>query len=127
MWDCRPLPARVHGTAPYDGTQTDVHRYPRIPTDVPGNDHPTRGAYVPAMDIDPHGDVPVYEQLAAILRGKIASGEIPARRPLPSKKALVQEYGVSAGTVDHAVRVLKAEGLVRTVTGRGLYVVPGGD
>ena len=34
------------------------------------------------------------------------------------------EYGVARDTLRKAVRVLKDEGLVETVTGMGIYVVP---
>ena len=76
------------------------------------------------MTIDHDGDVPVYRQLAEILRGQIERGEIPPRRALPSINRLAQEYGVARGTVEKALQVLRDEGLVRTVIGRGVYVVP---
>ena len=76
------------------------------------------------MTIDHDGDVPVYLQLAAILRGQIERGEIPPRRPLPSINRLAQEYGIARGSAEKAVQVLRDEGLVRTVIGRGVYVVP---
>jgi Bacterial regulatory proteins, gntR family len=44
--------------------------------------------------------------------------------PLPSIRTLQQTYGVSDGTVKKAVQVLRDEGLVRTVRGRGVYVSP---
>lgn len=74
------------------------------------------------MSIDPEGDVPVYRQLADILRGQIERGELQPRRPVPSKRTLMQTYGVAAGTIDKALGVLRAEGLVKTVMGRGIYV-----
>ena len=52
----------------------------------------------------------------------ITSGEIATDRPLPSVKHLMQRYGVAQGTAEHAVRVLKDEGLVKTVKGKGTYV-----
>ncbi len=67
--------------------------------------------------------VPVYRQLADLLRQQIASGELPPRTPLPSAKTLAQEHGIAIGTVTRAVDVLRAEGLVRTVPGRGVWVV----
>ena len=79
------------------------------------------------MTIDHQGDVPLYLQLAAILREAIDSGEIPPRRPIPSKKTLVQQHGVAPGTVERAIGVLRAEGYLKTVLGRGLYVVPAAD
>jgi GntR family transcriptional regulator len=42
---------------------------------------------------------------------------------LPSVKQLQQTYGVAQGTAERAVRVLKDEGLVHTVIGKGVYVV----
>lgn len=72
--------------------------------------------------IDREGDVPVYVQLAGILRAQIESGELAPRRPVPSKRTLTQTYGIAGGTVDKAIDVLRAEGLVKTVPGRGIYV-----
>jgi GntR family transcriptional regulator len=74
------------------------------------------------MRIDHESATPVYEQLATILRSMITSGEIPSDRPLPSVKTLMQTYGVAQGTAERAVRILKAEGLVKTVIGKGVYV-----
>jgi DNA-binding GntR family transcriptional regulator len=78
------------------------------------------------VSIDHEGDVPVYIQLAGILRDRITSGELAPRRPVPSKRTLMQQYAVAGGTVDKAIGILRDEGLVRTVTGRGIYVVPEG-
>ena len=74
------------------------------------------------MEIDPESGTPIYLQLAAILRGQIQRGEIPVDRALPSVKVLVQTYGVAQGTAEKAVRVLRDEGLVHTVIGRGVFV-----
>ena len=73
--------------------------------------------------IDPDGPEPLYLQVAAVLRGRIERGELVPDRPVPSAAALVQEFGVARGTALHALDVLRAEGLVRTVVGRGTYVV----
>jgi GntR family transcriptional regulator len=74
------------------------------------------------VEIDLLGDEPLYEQLAAILRAQIASGELAAGRPIPSEQALMEQHGVSRGTAAHAVRLLRDEGLVRLVFGRGTFV-----
>ncbi len=78
------------------------------------------------MTIDHDSGTPVYLQLAAILRAMIESGEIGPDRPLPAVKSLVQRYGVAQGTAEKAVRVLKEEGLVRTIRGKGIYTLPDG-
>ncbi len=74
------------------------------------------------MSIDHLGQEPVYLQLAAVLREMISSGQIQPRHPLPSINTLMQEHGVAKGTVEKAFRVLREEGLVATVPGRGVYV-----
>jgi GntR family transcriptional regulator len=76
------------------------------------------------VSIDRDGPTPVYLQLAAILRACIEAGEIPAGRALPSETTLMGEYGLARETVRKAVRVLRDEGLVQIVQGRGAYVLP---
>ena len=66
--------------------------------------------------------VPVYRQLAGILRDAIDSGQIGAGAPVPSESSLMQEYGISRDSVRKAMDVLRAEGLVITVQGKGSYV-----
>jgi DNA-binding transcriptional MocR family regulator len=46
------------------------------------------------------------------------------RQPLPSEAHLMSEYGVSRGSVRHALQVLAEEGLTITIQGRGTYVLP---
>jgi DNA-binding GntR family transcriptional regulator len=77
---------------------------------------------VARVPLDHEGNVPLYRQLADALREQIDGGEIPVHRPIPSKKTLVQQYGVAPGTVERALDVLKAEGLLESVQGKGLYV-----
>ena len=74
------------------------------------------------MSIDRDGPTPVYLQLAAILRARIEAGDYPPGRALPSETTLMQEHGLARETVRKAVRVLRDEGLVQIVQGRGAYV-----
>jgi GntR family transcriptional regulator len=67
---------------------------------------------------------PLYVQLAGILRDMITAGELAPRAPLPSESYLQQEQGVSRGTVRMAVAILRDEGLVVTIGGRGTFVRP---
>lgn len=59
-------------------------------------------------------------QLAAILRKQIEDGEITDR--LPSIMDLVERHQVAPNTVQRALRVLKAEGLIVGRQGRGTFV-----
>jgi GntR family transcriptional regulator len=70
--------------------------------------------------IDRESPDPPYVQLAAILRARIEAGEITAR--LPGERALQQEFGLAPVTIRKAVRLLRDEGLIRTVAGMGTFV-----
>lgn len=67
------------------------------------------------------GEIPAYQQLAAILRAQIERGDFPPGTPIPSKRVLCQRYGVAPNTAEHAIQVLKAEGMLKTVIGLGLF------
>lgn len=75
-----------------------------------------------AVTIDPDSATPVYIQLADILRRRIEDGTYPPDRALPSIRTLQQTHGIADGTIQKALTILKAEGLVRAVRGRGVYV-----
>lgn len=75
------------------------------------------------MSIDHGGRLPAYVQLADILEGLIRSGELVKGRTIPSEQRLMQEYGLSRGTVRRAVLVLRERGLVDTVPQRGTFVI----
>jgi GntR family transcriptional regulator len=72
--------------------------------------------------VDHMNPTPLYMQLADILRRMITSGQLQPRSPLPSESYLQQEHGVSRGTVRMAMGVLREEGLVVTIAGRGTFV-----
>ena len=65
---------------------------------------------------------PAYRQVAAILTRRIEAREWRSG-PLPSVKAMQQEYGVGRDTVLHALRLLREANLIFTVPKRGSYVV----
>lgn len=64
-----------------------------------------------------------YRQIAAELRRRIGSGELRPGVLVASETALVEEYGVSRGTVRSALALLVDEGLVEVVPGQGRRVV----
>jgi DNA-binding GntR family transcriptional regulator len=75
--------------------------------------------------VDHDSNVPPYRQVAAILRGRIETGELGPRSRLPSIAALVQEYGIARTTAAKALKVLVAEGRAEVVPGWGTYVTGG--
>jgi GntR family transcriptional regulator len=79
-----------------------------------------------SVTVDRFDATPLYEQLAAILRGKIESGELAPRDQVPSEPFLMQTHGLSRDTVRHALDILRAEGLIQTFPGRGTFVADRG-
>jgi GntR family transcriptional regulator len=75
------------------------------------------------MTIDHGGRLPVYLQLADIIEQRINSGELRVGRTIPSEQTLMQDYGLSRGSVRKAVSVLRERGLVDTVPHRGTFVI----
>ncbi|SMQ17261.1 regulatory protein, gntR family [Streptomyces sp. Ag82_O1-12] len=79
--------------------------------------------------LDPMSARPLYVQLADVIAGKIASGELAPDRPIPSENHLADEYGVARLTARRAAQELRERGLIITVRGKGSFVVerPVGD
>jgi GntR family transcriptional regulator len=77
------------------------------------------------VGIDLDAPEPLYEQLAAVIRQRIQDGTY-ARR-LPSGPTLADEFDLSMPTVQRALGVLKDEGLIVSVKGRGTFVRPAAD
>ena len=75
-----------------------------------------------AMAVQRGTSTPPSRQIAADLREKIASGELPPDSKIPSHITLAHDYGVSPETARKAVRILQDEGLVFTVSGYGTFV-----
>ena len=76
------------------------------------------------MTVDPDSATPVYVQVAEILRARIEAGELLPDRPVPSESQLQQEFGVARGTARKGIAVLREQGWVVTVRGRGSFVNP---
>jgi len=66
--------------------------------------------------------VPPWEQFAAMLRGRIESGELTPGARLPSVRSYSQEYDLAPGTIKKALTKLQAEGLIETRVGWGTFV-----
>lgn len=72
-------------------------------------------------DLDKDGNVPVYLQVAQLLRQAIMAGRIRPGDMLPSQNELSAGYRVSVETARHAVQVLREEGLIVTRRGAGSF------
>ncbi|MDX3522652.1 GntR family transcriptional regulator [Streptomyces scabiei] len=77
----------------------------------------------PKAVLDPMSARPLYVQLADVIAGKIASGELVPDRPIPSENHLAEEYGVARLTARRTAQELRERGLIVTVRGKGSFVV----
>src|SRR4051812_8672197 len=74
------------------------------------------------MKVDDNDPRPPYAQIADAMRESIRTGDLPPGQRLPSGRDLASQYGVALMTVQKALTVLRAEGLVRSYRGRGTFV-----
>ena len=74
-----------------------------------------------ALRLQPNSDS-AAQQIEQALRRAIVTLELPPGMRLQPERVLMAEFGVSYGTVRHAVKVLRERGLVRTRHGEGNYV-----
>jgi GntR family transcriptional regulator len=77
-----------------------------------------KGKVAPLDSGDP---MPLWAQLAAELRRRLAGGDFDER--FPTEAELVAAFGVSRATVREAIRRLRTEGLVDARRGSGTFVV----
>jgi DNA-binding GntR family transcriptional regulator len=66
--------------------------------------------------------MPAWERVAADIRRRVASGELPPGTRLPAAKDIAEEMGVSRNTVNKAMTQLRHEGIVEGRPGYGTFV-----
>ena len=66
---------------------------------------------------------PLYLQLREVMRSKIESGEYPPGTCIPSENVLAETYGIHRLSVRSAISALIYEGLLKSVQGRGVFVL----
>jgi len=74
------------------------------------------------MQLNTDDSRPPYVQVAEQIRTEIARGTLKAGDRVPSVRELSQRYGVASMTAQNALRVLRDEGLIYGVVGRGSFV-----
>ena len=63
------------------------------------------------IELDADQKTPLYEQLYAALADEIRTGQRAPGTPLPGRRTMAAQQGVSVNTVDAAYQMLAAEGL----------------
>jgi GntR family transcriptional regulator len=72
--------------------------------------------------LNPASPLPLYHQLAELLSGRIASGELGTGARLPSEPELSRQHGIGRPTVRQATELLVQRGLIERRRGSGTYV-----
>jgi GntR family transcriptional regulator len=72
--------------------------------------------------VDKTSDMPVFKQIASELRDAIEAGDLSSGARVPSESELMAHFAVARMTVRQALAELKAEGLVVSEHGRGVFV-----
>jgi len=79
--------------------------------------------YGPDDELDAEAADPLYLQLAAVLISRIEGGMYPLGRAVPGVDRLMQEFGIARGTARKTLVLLAELGYVRTVVGKGSFVI----
>ncbi|MEJ2599308.1 MAG: GntR family transcriptional regulator, partial [Anaerolineales bacterium] len=74
------------------------------------------------MKLDKSHPIPLYFQLAEILREQIQSGELNPGDRLPSERELNEQFGISRMTVRQALAYLTRDGVLVVKPGIGTFV-----
>jgi len=74
------------------------------------------------MEIDKTSIIPLYFQLADVLREKVTTKVLKPGDILPSESELIDKFGISRGTVRQAMQILTQEGLIERYPGKGSFV-----
>lgn len=72
-------------------------------------------------NINKNSDIPLYLQLAQIIRDDIESGVIKPGEKLPSEPELIKKFGVARMTIRNALSELVNEGLIEKHHGKGSF------
>ncbi|MEO8908030.1 MAG: GntR family transcriptional regulator [Microbacteriaceae bacterium] len=79
------------------------------------------------INIDPHSDVPLYQQLRDRVVEGIASRRLLPGEQLASVRQLAIAFGINVATVSKGYDLLRQEGLIRTNHKSGSVIARGPD
>lgn len=79
---------------------------------------------LPFLRVNPHGAVPVYQQIVDQVREAVASGRLGTGDRLPTVRQLAADLELAPGTTARAYQELEQLGVVITERARGTRVAP---
>lgn len=74
------------------------------------------------MTIDPSSPIPIFRQIADLIRRSVAAGVYRPGEMIPSLRTLALELRVNPNTVQRAYEELERQGLVRARKGLGMFI-----
>ncbi|PSL01663.1 GntR family transcriptional regulator [Cecembia rubra] len=74
------------------------------------------------LDIDESSSIPKYIQIVKAIKGMIVSGVLNYGDKIPSINNLSADYYLSRDTVEKAYSILKKQGIIESVRGKGYYI-----
>lgn len=75
------------------------------------------------MGINFSNDKPIFMQFADIIKQDIMSGKFKANQKLPPVREFAFDYSINPNTVQKALQILEADGLIETDRTNGKFVV----
>jgi len=66
----------------------------------------------------------IYVQVAEHIAARIHGGELAGGQRMPPERDVAAEYGVAYNTIRKSMELLREQGLIVTMHGRGTFVVP---
>ena len=118
LWDLRPHPVACYCTRAGPDVRMSGERAMDRTSVLPGA--------TPTLPVDRSVPIPLYYQVAQILRSRVLAGDFAVGSELPSERQIQLDYGISRHTARQAIELLVSEGLIRREQGRGTYVLPQG-
>ena len=74
--------------------------------------------------ISNNSEIPIYEQIKEKIKKAINSNELKSADVLPSVRSLAKDIKISVMTIKKAYDELEDEGYIKTVQGKGSFVIP---
>jgi GntR family transcriptional regulator len=66
----------------------------------------------------------IYVQVAEHIAARIHAGDLEGGQRMPPERDVATEYGVAYNTIRKSMELLRQQGLIITMHGRGTFVVP---
>lgn len=80
------------------------------------------------LQVNPSLGVPIYRQIMDQVRAQVAGGRLPGGQLLPSVRQVAEHLQVNPMTVSKAYSLLRREGVLVQIRGKGVAVAaPAGD